>query len=102
MSPDDNAASASIRVKPFMIPNTITPNGDRKNDVFVINGLGKFVSNELVIFNRWGAHVYQKNGYPNDWGADGLVDGTYYYVFTAIDENGKRHEFKGWIQVITD
>ena len=101
MSPDDNVASASIRVKPFMIPNTITPNGDRKNDVFVINGLGKFVSNELVIFNRWGDHVYQKKGYLNDWKAEGLVDGTYFYVLTAVDESGKNHEFKGWLQVIT-
>jgi gliding motility-associated-like protein/uncharacterized repeat protein (TIGR01451 family) len=101
MSPVDNSSSVSIKVRPFMIPNTITPNGDRRNDEFVINGLGKFVSNELIIFNRWGDHVYQKKGYQNDWNAEGLVDGTYFYVLTATDESGKSHEFKGWIQVIT-
>ena len=101
MVPQDNSSTATIRVKPFMVPNTITPNGDRDNEEFVINGLGKFVSNEIIIFNRWGDHVYQKKGYQNDWRADGLVDGTYFYILTAVDETGKRFEYKGWIQVIS-
>ena len=101
LTPPDNSSSSSVRVKPFMIPNAITPNNDGENDAFVVNGLGKFVSNEIVIFNRWGDHVYQKKDYQNDWSANGLVDGTYYYLLIGVDEFGKRQEFRGWIQVIT-
>ncbi|MCH7415936.1 gliding motility-associated C-terminal domain-containing protein, partial [Belliella sp. R4-6] len=46
------------RINPFFIPNVITPGEDGKNDRFVIKGIGKFVSNNIVIFNRYGDHVY--------------------------------------------
>jgi gliding motility-associated-like protein/uncharacterized repeat protein (TIGR01451 family) len=102
MSPEDNISSAVIQVKPFFIPNVITPNGDGSNDSFEIQGLGRFVSNEIVIMNRWGDHVFQRVNYENDWSANGLTNGTYFYVLIAIDEFGKRYEFKGWVQVITE
>jgi gliding motility-associated-like protein len=97
----DNTSSASILVQPFFIPNVITPNEDGLNDTFEIKGIGKFLSNDLVIFNRWGDHLYQTVNYENNWAAQGLVNGTYFYVFTGVDDDGKRHEFRGWIQVIT-
>ncbi|MFC3976772.1 gliding motility-associated C-terminal domain-containing protein, partial [Belliella kenyensis] len=87
------------KINPFVIPNVITPDNDGKNDRFVINGLGKFVSNRIVIFNRYGDHVYESTNYQNDWSADGLPNGTFYYVFNAMDSEGKNHEFKGWILV---
>jgi hypothetical protein len=54
----------------------------------------------LVIFNRLGDHILEAENYQNDWSAEGLVAGTYFYVLTAIDRNGDPVEFKGWIQVI--
>jgi uncharacterized repeat protein (TIGR01451 family)/gliding motility-associated-like protein len=102
LSPENNTSSAVIQVQPFFIPNVITPNGDGSNDRFEIKGLGRFVSNEIVIINRWGDSVYQRVNYQNDWSANGLSNGTYFYVLVTIDEAGKRHEFKGWIQVITE
>jgi hypothetical protein len=60
------------------------------------------VSNELLIFNRWGDHVYERKNYQNDWGAEGLVSGTYFYLLKVIDEEGKSHEFKGFIQVVKE
>jgi uncharacterized repeat protein (TIGR01451 family)/gliding motility-associated-like protein len=102
LSPENNSSSAVVSIRPFFIPNVITPNGDRKNDVFVINGLGKFASNELVIFNRFGDHVFERKGYQNDWNANGLVSGTYFYVLSVVDANGNDTAFKGWIQVIRE
>ncbi len=102
LSPKDNSSSARVLIKPFGIPNVITPNGDRKNDEFVINGLGKFSSNELIIFDRWGSHVYQKKGYQNDWSGEGLVAGTYFYILFVVDFKGVQTEFKGWIQLIRE
>ncbi|EAZ81575.2 membrane protein [Algoriphagus machipongonensis] len=89
-------------ILPFHIPNVITPNNDGDNDTFEIQGLGKFVSNEITIFNRYGDHVLEEENYQNDWNAPGQVAGTYFYVLTAVDSSGETHEFKGWIQVIKD
>jgi len=88
-------------VLPFRIPNVITPETeDGDNDTFEILGLGKFVSNEIVIINRYGDHVFETENYQNDWDAPSQVAGTYFYILTAIDRDGTEHEFRGWIQVI--
>jgi gliding motility-associated-like protein/uncharacterized repeat protein (TIGR01451 family) len=97
---NDNTATDVNQIKPFFIGNVITPNGDGKNDRFVIKGIGKFPSNELIIFNRYGDHVYESKNYQNNWAAEGLNAGTYFYVLRGKDVSGKDHEFKGWIQVI--
>jgi gliding motility-associated-like protein/uncharacterized repeat protein (TIGR01451 family) len=79
----------------FFIPEGFSPNGDNKNDVFVIKGLPLNVDNVLTVFNRWGNKVYQKSNYDNTWngtpnvngtlGTEKLPPGTYYYII----------EFKG-------
>ncbi|KAI9549373.1 hypothetical protein GHT06_003739 [Daphnia sinensis] len=101
MNSVDNSSLATIQVEPFFIPNVITPNGDGLNDQFEIKGLGKFVKNDIVIWNRWGDHILTVEDYQNDWAADGLKQGTYYYILKALDEGNTQHVFKGWIQVIT-
>jgi gliding motility-associated-like protein/uncharacterized repeat protein (TIGR01451 family) len=99
-NPSDNVAEDQNQINPFFIPNVITPNGDGKNDRFVIKGLQKFSRTEIVIFNRYGDHVYEDQSYENDWSAQGQVAGTYFYVLKGTDSEGRIHEFKGWIQVI--
>jgi gliding motility-associated-like protein/uncharacterized repeat protein (TIGR01451 family) len=96
----DNQATDTNQIHPFFIPNVITPDGDGLNDRFEIKGLDKFVENEIVIFNRNGDHVFERKNYQNEWSAEGLVSGTYFFVLKTVDRNGKDHEFKGWIQVI--
>ncbi|MFC0654466.1 Ig-like domain-containing protein, partial [Mongoliitalea lutea] len=98
----NNSDSDVNTVRPFFIPNVITPNGDRLNDRFEIKGINKFVSNSIVIFNRYGDHVFQTEDYQNNWDAPGQVAGTYFYIFRAVDKQGKSHEFKGWIQVVKE
>ncbi len=89
-------------IKPFHIPNVITPNNDGDNDSFEIEGINIFVSTEITIFNRLGDHVLEQRNYRNDWNAPGQTAGTYFYVLIGVDSAGERHEFKGWIQVIKD
>ncbi len=69
------------------IPNVITPNGDGFNDVFLIqdektgnNITYEYKRVELIVYNRYGKVVYENDNYQSDWNADGLSDGTYYYV----------------------
>ncbi len=63
------------------IPNVITPNGDGYNEKFVISGIEQCDKSRLIIRNKNGKIVYQTQGYENDWGADGLEAGVYYYQF---------------------
>lgn len=62
------------------IPNIITPNGDGKNDKFVIKNILNYPSSQLVLFNRWGKKIYEAAPYKNDWGAASDSDGVYYYI----------------------
>ncbi|MEB2773678.1 gliding motility-associated C-terminal domain-containing protein [Algoriphagus sp. D3-2-R+10] len=100
--PADNSDTDSNVVKAFFVPNMITPNGDGDNDSFEIKGLQRFAKNKVVIFNRWGDHVFTREDYQNDWQADGLGSGTYFYVLEVEEANGETKEFKGWIQVIKE
>ncbi len=73
--------SVSITVDPqcaIIVPNVISPNGDGQNDVFFIEGI--LASKSTVrIFNRWGQMVFEKQNYQNNWAANDLPDGTYFY-----------------------
>jgi gliding motility-associated-like protein len=102
LSPADNTSSVPVKLKVFFIPNTITPNGGGINDTFEIPGLGRYVSNELLIINRWGDQVFERKNYQNDWGAEGLVSGTYFYILKVTDENGKQISFKGFVEVVKE
>ncbi|WP_073850733.1 LamG-like jellyroll fold domain-containing protein [Pontibacter flavimaris] len=79
-----------------IIPNIITPNGDGKNDSFVVNGV---VGNtlELKIFNRWGKSVYHSDRYDNSWSAAEVPTGVYYYQLTS---SRTQKVYKGWLEVI--
>ncbi|MDT8886299.1 putative Ig domain-containing protein [Aquirufa sp. LEPPI-3A] len=62
-----------------------SPNGDGKNDTFIIPGILSRQPNRMTIMNRSGQVVYDVENYKNDWSgrsSDGqeLPDGTYYYV----------------------
>ncbi len=72
------------------IPNTISPNNDGNNDVFLISCLDDFPNNQLSIFNRWGDKVYEAAPYNNNWQGDfdrqPLPAGTYFYVLKLTNE----------------
>jgi len=58
------------------IPDAFSPNGDGKNDRFLIMGIG--LVKHIVIYDRWGVKVFERsNFYPVDAGSswDGMVGG---------------------------
>jgi len=81
---------------PFKIPNIITPNGDAKNDAFVLEGLNS-KNWRVEIYNRWGRQVYQKEAYDNGWKAVDESAGVYYYLLTH-STTGQR--YRGYVEVI--
>ena len=69
------------------VVNVFSPNGDEQNDELVFKNLTSFPGNQLMIFDRWGNQVYQKLNYGNNWRAEGVSEGTYYYVLTVPGKN---------------
>ncbi len=87
-----NTDSITVIVLPAIVfPNGISPNGDGKNDFWIIDFIYMFPENEVEIYNRWGELLYAKKGYDNTW--DGtykgkpLPIGTYYYVIKLNDSH---------------
>ncbi len=78
--------------------NAMSPNGDGKNEYFIIKGLEKYPPAALYVFNRWGSMVYQSKEYKNDWAAKGLSEGTYYYKLELKLPGGIKL-YKGWIVI---
>ncbi|MEH3115466.1 gliding motility-associated C-terminal domain-containing protein [Pedobacter terrae] len=98
--PSNNVSIDNKEIIGLKIPNVFTPNGDGKNETFVIEGLDLYTENQLTIINRWGSTVYEKKGYLNDWTANGLIDGTYFYVIRVKTANTQWQEFKGYLTVM--
>jgi gliding motility-associated-like protein len=74
-----------IKVNDLLIPTLITPNGDGRNDYFVLRGIETLGTTELVIFDRRGLKVYENSEYDNTWegldyNSNPLPDDTYFYV----------------------
>lgn len=83
--------SVTISVLPTIgVTNGITPNGDGKNDEWVIDGIEAYPNCEVEIYNRWGEKLFSSPGYKERWngkykGKD-LPIGTYYYIINLHDE----------------
>lgn len=98
--PANNSSANEKMIVDIMIPNVFTPNGDNKNETFMIPGLEKYEANELTIINRWGATVYAKKSYKNDWTGDSLAEGTYYYLLKVKAGGNKWEVYKGYVTLL--
>ncbi len=66
------------------VPNGFSPNGDTKNEKWIIDYIDQFPDNTVEVYNRWGEQLFYSQGYkiPFDGKYKGkdLPVGTYYYV----------------------
>ncbi|PTR01411.1 gliding motility-associated-like protein [Mucilaginibacter yixingensis] len=81
--------------------NILTPNGDGKNDTWVIKDINLYPNNTVTVYDRGGRVIYAKHGYNNEWdgtlrGAS-LSEGTYYYT---IDLGVQARTIKGFITIL--
>jgi gliding motility-associated-like protein len=90
------------------IPNAFTPNGDGKNDLFMLAGQGIKVVRSLKIFDRFGTMIFEKTNFQvNDPGSawNGRIGGklvpagSYIYV-AELSCDEKNFMRKGSITVI--
>ena len=64
-NPDD-------KLNRFVVPNTFSPNGDSRNDVFRVLGTN-IKSMALTIYDRWGELVFESHNQTDGW--DGVFKG---------------------------
>ncbi|GAO29039.1 similarity [Geofilum rubicundum JCM 15548] len=86
-----------ITVQGLQNPTGFSPNGDGKNDLFIIPGAEFIENNQLIVFNQQGSVVYKTANYQNNWkgtkqNGEVLPEGYYYYVFS-----GKGVEIKDYL-----
>jgi gliding motility-associated-like protein len=105
----------AVRIKVFCedsqvyIPNAFSPDGDGRNDVFMVRGKGIMQVKSMRVFNRWGDLVFEKtNIKPNDptQGWDGLVRGVatgpdvFAYIVEVVCDNGIPYFYKGNVTLL--
>jgi gliding motility-associated-like protein len=90
------AVTVTLEDCALLFPEAITPNGDGRNDRFVIENIEREYPNyNITIFNRWGNVVYKGNASTPTWdgisnqsgglGDDVLPVGVYFYVVDFND-----------------
>jgi gliding motility-associated-like protein len=89
-----------ITINDLILQTLITPNLDGDNDFFEINGLEGMGKTAFIVFNRWGARVFENEDYDNLWdGVDfngkPLQDDTYFYIL----KSEKIKTIKGFIVI---
>jgi gliding motility-associated-like protein len=73
------------------VTSGFTPNGDGVNDRWIIENIELFPSMVVHVYNRWGAEVFESQGYNANIAWDGTYDGsvlpsgTYYYTIELND-----------------
>ncbi|RKR84448.1 gliding motility-associated-like protein [Mucilaginibacter gracilis] len=91
-----------VLAKSLETSNVITPNGDGKNDIWVVRNIDLYPANTVKVYDKTGKLVYSKTGYNNDWNGyyngSPLPQGTYIYVVDL----GTGVPYKGVISVVRD
>lgn len=105
-----DTSEQSITVKAgyvIYIPNTFTPNGDGKNELFFPVGVGIDIEQyDFYIFDRWGDLIFHTNNIAKGW--DGRANGgtslaqedTYVWKLQLTDVLGEAHKYVGHVNLI--
>ena len=100
----DNGCTATdditIIVENILFKKGFSPDNDGINDTWIIEGVERYLNNEVSIFNRWGDMVFHVTDYNNatnvfagtanrltNFGAGNLPEGTYFYVIKLSAED---------------
>jgi len=90
--------------KGLFIPNTFTPNGDGKNDLFRVRGYGIKELHVFRVFNRWGEMVFETSDIEKGW--DGtfkgqrVSPGVFVYSVEGLCTNGQPVRTDGSITLV--
>jgi gliding motility-associated-like protein len=93
-----DTGKVTITVGDVVIPSLITPNGDKRNEYFIVSGLETLGKAELVVFDRRGVLIFRDSDYENKWnGVDyndnPVINDTYYYILRT----SKGKSYSGYV-----
>lgn len=104
--PDYLEANKGDVSKEIEVYNAVTPNGDGAHELFTVRNIEMFPNNHLEIYNRWGALVYEVDGY----GVNGtyfrgytskdvkqLPAGVYFYILKYVNKENKTKTLQGYL-----
>lgn len=87
----------------ILATNILSPNGDGKNDTWIVTDIERYPDNEVMVFDRSGRIVFQTKDYKNDWAGtlSGVLlsEDTYYYTI-KLKKGGKTGLVKGFITIL--
>jgi gliding motility-associated-like protein len=96
----------------YELPNTFTPNGDGRNDLFRPYPYCFIAQIELEVYNRWGQLVFTTTNPDIDWdgtnlNGDPLSEGTYVYTCRVFEQRvdgsvPQEQLLRGYIELIRD
>ena len=85
--------------------NVFSPNGDQKNQSFVIDGIENYSNSVFTVINRYGKTVFEKKAYQNDWvgtnnAGHALESGVYYYSIQLNEPRSDQVFMKGTVTIL--
>ena len=89
--------------KPLYVPNAFTPNGDNRNDVFLVKGFEGSRFN-IKIFNRWGNLTFESQNPYFTWDGSyqgrACSEGVYMYVINYLNRFDQYRTLNGTLTLI--
>ena len=87
----DSLTVTVLKEQKLIISSVMTPNGDGKNDTWIIVNIEDYPNTEVIVVNNQGQQVYINSSYDSSWdgtfNGNPLPDATYYYFLKfAKDE----------------
>ncbi len=108
-SPDNCTDTVNITIVAelpsfLVIPNVFTPNGDGKNDEFMVSSQS-IQSFSCDIYNRWGKKIFEWSDVTKGWdgkteGGKDASDGVYYYIITSRGIDNIDYNLHGTITLL--
>lgn len=83
----------------IIVPNIVTPNGDGKNDTWLIE-TQNMATLHVDVYNRWGRKVAVRDGVSDKWDPVDFSSGTYYFVLVALGLDGETYNREGSFTVL--
>ncbi len=109
---DTDTLELDIKVEPSSLDisvNVFTPNGDGRNDFFVLKDARSMEKFKFTIYTRWGAKVYQTEdteeatttGWDGKMPVTGFLasPGTYFFTVKAKGKDDKEYKESGSFQI---
>ncbi len=102
---NEDSVLVTVLIPAVWVPNAFTPNGDGKDDVFIVRGQG-INDFEFGVFNRWGEQIFHSNNMATGWDGtrpvtgENLPPGAYVYYIKGVKTNNEAVNIKGMVNLI--